>query len=82
MSWNYRVVRYSDTCEESGSFFLIEEVYYDDDGVTPRSHTVEGAAVGSGTLDELSGVLDVMREALDKPVLDDGNWPNVWEGEP
>ena len=77
MKWNYRVVRREDETEDSGSFFAIEEVYYNAEG-TPRSHT-DGAAVVAGDREGLGWALEKMREALDKPVLDAENWPHEWK---
>ena len=81
MPWNYRVVRYADENEVGGSFFLIEEVHYDESGVTPRSHTEGGAGVGSEHIADLWEVLDMMREALNRPPLNDDDWPYEWRGE-
>lgn len=50
-------------------FFQIHEVYYDEGG-TPKSITEDAVGVGGNTKKEIADVLDMMRKALEKPVLD------------
>ena len=75
MSWNYRVVRQIESGPQGGEEILkICEVYYHKDNETPRAFT-DGAqpmSVNAG-IEGLTWVLDKMREALSKPVL------NEWE---
>jgi hypothetical protein len=70
--WNYRVLRYDGV---DGDYFVIDEVHYDDAG-NPRSHTEAGCTIGSDSHDGLNWILDRMREAVSKPILDAANWPN------
>lgn len=70
MSWNYRVLHRSFTYPDGGveHEVFIAEVHYDKLTGAPggwRENTVASAA----HLEELHGVLDLMRGALDKPVL-------------
>ena len=63
MSWNYRVVRtkFPDGEEEFG----IHEMYYDSDAPTADPVPVVGESIN-----HLRWILDRMREALDKPVIE------------
>jgi len=62
-SWNYRVVRDQDGLR-------IFDVYYDDDGL-PISTNAAPTYVYGETLDALNAQLQLMLEALKRPVLDD-----------
>ena len=62
-SWNYRVVRGQDGLR-------IFDVYYDDAG-RPISTNVAPTYAYGETLDDLSAQLQLMREALTLPVLED-----------
>jgi hypothetical protein len=62
MSWNHRVIRYSD------GFLQIAEVYYDEKGI-PTSYC--SASVCGDTPEELEAVLEQHRLAMGKPVLDE-----------
>jgi hypothetical protein len=72
MSWNYRVIRLTDTRDDP--VFIISEVYYRDDG-TPRAHCE--ADVSAESVEGLRRVLALMGEALEKPVLDGGTFGEV-----
>ena len=62
-SWNYRVVR--------GPHGLRNfDVYYDDAG-RPISINVEPTYVHGETLDDLNAQLQLIRDALTRPVLDE-----------
>jgi hypothetical protein len=75
MSWNYRVYLFETPIEDDThvdadrveQWFEIRETYYEDDGTTPRAWSEEANGVAG---DDLLGMLDRMREALAKPVLD------------
>ena len=73
MSWNYRIVRYSD-----GSGFGLHEVYYDADG-KPEAMSVEPATF---TADETVGRYGLVRAmqmaeaAKRRPVFDE---PAEWD---
>jgi hypothetical protein len=61
--WNYRVVKEQDSDEE---WLEVREVYYDQLG-KPMGHCT--ASVGGETLGEIEIVLQMMSQALTKPVL-------------
>jgi hypothetical protein len=67
-TWNYRVIRKSET-ETSPKYLEIHEVYYDDTG-KPVSVTMEGITPYADDIDALASELRRMSEALTKPVLD------------
>jgi hypothetical protein len=63
--WNYRVIKYT-----TGEFML-HEVYYENDGdALPTSISSNAAVVIGDDIDEMKRVIEKMKEALDKPVLD------------
>lgn len=62
--WNYRVIKVKDEDED---FYEVCEVYYDPMGL-PMGYCA--ASVISEKLSEVGEVLDMMREALSKPVID------------
>jgi hypothetical protein len=66
VSWNYRVIRQTKGVE---TFLAIHEVYLDSVG-NPTAITKEPVEVMGENEDELRWVLDRMREALDRPVLE------------
>lgn len=71
MMWNYRVIEFR--AEESDLVWRsIHEVFYNENG-KPSAYSVEPAAVVSDKDDDfdLAGVMDMMRKALDEPVLHD-----------
>lgn len=74
MIWNFRVLanRYS-----VGYVFEIVEVYYDDEG-NPVSCTGP-IGISSDDPKNLPDVFEMMRSALDKPILDSENWPNEFD---
>jgi hypothetical protein len=61
--WNYRVVKEKENGEE---WLEVREVYYDQLG-KPMGHCT--ATVGGETLGEIEIVLDMMAQALNKPVI-------------
>ena len=70
MSWNYRVVRKTfpyDGHEEFG----IYSVYYDEDGKVDGM-SIDPASIHSYSVEELEETLKLMKECLQKPVLDYG----------
>jgi hypothetical protein len=64
---NYRVLRR--TQPDGSPWFEIHEVYYDDQGA-PRSCGMLGARVGGEDLAELGRVIDMLRWALDEPIIE------------
>ena len=71
MSWNYRVIR-SPNAEE-GYSFAIHGVYGSEASGEPRSWTENPVDVSAENLDGLRWVLDRMRDALSKPILEERN---------
>ena len=68
MYWNNRVVRFVDVIEgETEEFFIVQEVYYDEND-KPTGYCEP--CLGTETLESLKMVLDRLHEAIDKPVLD------------
>lgn len=69
MTWNYRVVKKSNTGYDNlDEYYGIHEVYYDDDG-KPEMVTVDPVGAAGDTLEELKHDLAYMIAALDMPVL-------------
>jgi len=69
MSWNYRVMKsYPATRPEP--WYSIREVYYDNHGEVD-GWTVDEIAPASDTVEGLLEILGLMRNCLDKPVLDE-----------
>ena len=64
MAWNYRLCRYT---VDGYVLFGIREVYYNEDG------TVKGTCSASAddweNADDVRGTLDLMREAVEQPIL-------------
>jgi hypothetical protein len=67
-SWNYRVVRHLDPTEPQGYVFAMHEVHYDDQG-KPVAMTERPCGIVSDKVFGLSEILNKMREAFEKPVL-------------
>lgn len=67
MTWNYRVIEH-DTPEPTESPFGIHEVYYDDQGRV-KAWTEKAVGVAAPTVVALGEELEIMAEALKKPVL-------------
>lgn len=67
MMWNYRVSRIQDEGTESGFVLGVQEVYYDENG-QPTSWG--DPFIFGNDIAELGRVLDKMRGALEKPILE------------
>jgi hypothetical protein len=67
--WNYRIIKHV----EDNTYGLYE-VYYDDVGNVEK-YTSHPCGFVSDTLEEMSDVLDMAREALSKPVLNEQDLP-------
>ncbi len=65
MSWNHRVMRFSNDSEE---WFGVHEVYYHEDGRL-RGYTTEAVNVMGETVEELRAILERMLASLNKPIL-------------
>lgn len=72
--WNYRVVKRDFDDEMT---YAIHEVYYDDAGGISAWSANAIAPQGSDFLSDLAVDLDLMREALNKPVLDHADLPGA-----
>ncbi|MGZ5802337.1 MAG: hypothetical protein ACXWJZ_17115 [Burkholderiaceae bacterium] len=72
MTWNYRVMELIDVDGEP--YHEIREVYYDDDG-NPNGYVDHAADLSSVEgIAGLAWVLVRMREALEKPILREGDF--------
>jgi hypothetical protein len=71
MSWTYRVIRVRNETSESGYSFAIHEVYYSENSGTPRSWTENPVDVSAEDPGGLQWVLDRMRDALNRPILEE-----------
>ena len=67
-NWEYRVVRKEYDCE-SGEWYSVQEVYFDDDG-QPSAQTIDLQIEGD-TISEIRKRLNRMINCLDNPVLDE-----------
>ncbi|MCI0460317.1 MAG: hypothetical protein L0Z62_25470 [Gemmataceae bacterium] len=67
MTWNYRVIEH-DAPESDLGNFGIHEVHYDEEGRV-TTWTENAVAVAAETVEALGEELDIMRQALAKPVL-------------
>jgi hypothetical protein len=67
MTWNYRVIEH-DTPESDMGSFGIHEVHYDEQGRV-TAWTEKAVGVAAETVDALKEELEIMAEALNKPVL-------------
>lgn len=67
MTWGYRVARR--TSFSGGEYFAVHEVYYDERGAIHRWTSVP-VPVDGDTVEECRQVLDQMRAAFDRPILD------------
>lgn len=71
MSWNYRVVRFKNN-EDIEEYYEIKEVFYDKQG------NVSGytdSSVLSETFEGLLDVLDLMRSATAKAIINEADLP-------
>lgn len=66
MTWNHRVVRYSQVEHDLPDWLEICEVYYEGDEV--MGHT-KGVAVGGESIEELRTTLERMLACLDKEII-------------
>jgi len=76
-SWNYRVVK-------GANGLRIFDLYYDDAGRPTSTHATPSYVYGE-TLEDLNAQLQLMNEALTRPVLDEaeighGALPNARDG--
>lgn len=72
VSWNYRLVRLDDG--EGNVWFDVREVFYDECGkITNCSKSP--VMMQDDEVEHFTWMLDHMREALDKPILDESELP-------
>ena len=69
--WDYRVVRRESEDGETGDWYSVQEVYYDDDG-TPMAQTLD-LMVEQDTITGMRNQLEKMINCLDQPVLDESD---------
>ena len=69
--WDYRVVRRELEDGETGDWYSVQEVYYDDDG-KPMAQTMD-LVVEQDTITGMRTQLENMLKALDEPVLDESD---------
>ena len=76
MTWNYRIIR-----RKNGSFGL-HEVFYDEAG-TPHSMTVDPVEFAADAEEGEQGIIasleTALRDARNRPVLDERNFPTEEE---
>jgi hypothetical protein len=83
MTWNYRVLKkvHQRGNEENEEEYGIYEVYYKDDGTTPKAQSAGPDRVSAYTLEELREVWSMMGNAFALPILDDATWEESEEHE-
>ena len=69
--WDYRVVRRELEDGETGDWYSVQEIYYDEDG-TPMAQTMD-LMVEQDTITGMRTQLENMLKALDEPVLDESD---------
>jgi len=69
--WDYRVVRRELEDGETGDWYSVQEIYYDEDG-TPMAQTMD-LMVEQDTITGMRTQLESMLKALDNPVLDESD---------
>lgn len=83
MSWDYRLIRhhYLGPNDEDLCYLSIHEVYYEDDGETPRACSAEPAELSldvedsdAATASKMMTALLKMQEAIGRPILDEGDF--------
>ncbi len=65
-TWNYRLFIFENP--DDSIWFQICECYYDADG-TPNGYIENHACAGGETVEEVKNSLEMMKGALDKPVI-------------
>ncbi|MGD9670134.1 MAG: hypothetical protein AB7U75_13890 [Hyphomicrobiaceae bacterium] len=77
MSWNYRVIRREiDDGGQMIQWFGIHEVYYAEDGVTPRMASADPVKCEG---EDMPWLIDALFRALTLPVLDENLKPLLEE---
>ena len=69
--WDYRVVRRESEDGETGDWYSVQEIYYDEDG-TPMAQTMD-LMVEQDTITGMRTQLESMLKSLDEPVLDESD---------
>ena len=69
--WDYRVVRRELEDGETGDWYSVQEIYYDEDG-TPMAQTMD-LMVEQDTIAGMRTQLENMLKALDETVLDESD---------
>lgn len=73
MTWNYRLI-HLDVSSPDEPWYEVREVFYNDDGAV-ASHSEAASAIVGNDIEEAKGVVDMLREAFDKPVLLESELP-------
>ena len=69
--WDYRVVRRESEDGETGDWYSVQEVYYDDDG-QPMAQTIDLTIEGD-TITGMRTQLELMLKSLEETVLDESD---------
>lgn len=93
MSWNYRIGTHLFSYKEvfvnnpklakrkDQRLFSIIEVYYDEAG-NPKGYSKDAKPLKDWEdLSDLIGTMDLVKLAIDKPIIDIDNFPNIWKEE-
>ena len=90
MSWNYRLAThnysYKDKFPEGHELhdhpdirlFSVIEVYYKDGEINGYADNIKPLANWEA-LNDVKGTVDLLKLAMDKPILDLDNWPNEYK---
>lgn len=74
--WNYRFIRQKSNDPDDGYYYVLAEVYYDDDG-SPGGY-VE-AKIGSESIESAKDILIRMQEAFMHPYIDESEFGDKHE---
>ena len=70
--WDYRAVRRELEDGETGDWYSVQEIYYDDETGEPMAQTMDLMIEGD-TITEMRTQLENMLKSLDEPVLDESD---------
>ncbi len=77
MSWNYRIIETEFEKYPDEKDYSIHEVYYNKDG-SIQSITLNPVPVSGDTQEEVGRILEMMKEALEKPILKKKKLEEQW----
>lgn len=75
MGWNYRILAHE---HNEDVYFIIHEVYYDENGI-PNGYTENGVYVNGENIEDMRWSIEKMNECLEKPILSIKNFPDEWK---